>query len=388
MKKKILFVAQMKNYGGVEKSLISLLHSVPAEKYSVTVAVLGNCGRIVDEIPDWVEVKKISGYDQKQFAKELLKKGKPIKAIKIAIGYLFAKLTKRVSFGQYDASTQRFPKLDSEYDVGIAWAMPDAFENIYLLKRVLAKKKAVWIHMDIAHYRMPADTAKYLKLYDNIFCVSKSCKNSFDARFPLLSDKTRVFYNVIDKAAILSAAQTEKDFSFDNSFSIVTCGRLAKEKRPLLSIDICKALINDGFTDFKWYFIGDGPFKKVLADKATENGLEEHIILLGSKPNPFPFVKDADLYVQLSHHESFCLTLAEAQILGVAAVTTNFPAAYEIVENNITGYIVNQDSISLFNTIKSILENKAAFNELRENAKKIEHSKFSGSFSELEEILL
>ena len=42
--------------------------------------------------------------------------------------------------------------------------------------------------------------------------------------------------------------------------------------------------------------------------------LNNNIILLGNKNNPYPFFKDCDIYVQPSRHEGYCITLAEARI--------------------------------------------------------------------------
>lgn len=385
--KKILFIAQMRNYGGVERSLINLLCDIPADKYSVTVAVLGKPGDIIEEIPSWVEVEKIDGYTQKEYLINLIKKLKLVKAVQLAKYFLLTKRTNKVLFKGYEISADRYPTMKENYDVAIAWGLPDAYENIYALKNVSAQKKIMWVHMDLENYDMPQDGEKYLEQYDNIVCVSKACKNSFDKIYPSLESKSKVFYNVIDKEGLLKASEGEKDISYDSGFSILTCGRLAKEKRIVYSANICKALLKEGITDFKWYFVGDGPYKKQLMDAISENHLEEHIVLLGSKSNPFPFVKDADLYVQMSSHESFCLTLAEAQILGVPAVSTNFQAAYEIVENNETGYLVDHNPQAIFESVKRIMEDKNELKRLKSNTQKIDFKKFSGSFSGLEEVI-
>ncbi len=388
MKKKIVFIAQIKNIGGIERSLINLLQDIPPEKHSVTVVVLGEHSSIIDEIPEWITVKCVKGLDLKQYIKKAVKGMHMIKAFKLAFNILVTKFTKTATFKQYQISVDRYAALNENYDAAIGWALPDAVENIYLLNRVTAKKKVMLIHMDLKHYKMPQDSIKYLKNYDSIVSVSKSCKASFDEMYPSLANKSYVFYNVINKELILSAAQQKGDLSFDKQgFSIVTCGRIAKEKRPFLAIDICKALLNEGIADFKWYFIGDGSLKQELYDKIQKNNLQKHMILMGKRMNPYTYVKDADLYVQMSRHESFCLTLAEAQILGVPAVSTNFPAAYEIVDDMKTGFITEQTSEALFSIIKSILTKETDLNELKENTSKYDCSVFSGRFSQFEEIL-
>ena len=74
-------------------------------------------------------------------------------------------------------------------------------------------------------------------------------------------------------------------------------------------------------------------------------------------------------------------------MLGVPAVSTNFQAAYEIVEENETGYLVEHNPQAIFESVKRIMEDKNEFKRLKNNTQKIDFKKFSGSFSGLEEVI-
>ena len=79
----------------------------------------------------------------------------------------------------------------------------------------------------------------------------------------------------------------------------------------------------DGYK-VKWYCVGDGNARKEYEELIKERKLEGDFILLGAIPNPYPYMKNADIYVQTSRHEGYCLTLAEAKCLCKFIISTNF----------------------------------------------------------------
>lgn len=71
-------------------------------------------------------------------------------------------------------------------------------------------------------------------------------------------------------------------------------------------------------------FVGDGPSRQELKASAISLGIENEARFVGMQPNPYPYIKAADIYVQSSRFEGFGLTITEAKILGRAIVCTNF----------------------------------------------------------------
>ena len=88
---------------------------------------------------------------------------------------------------------------------------------------------------------------------------------------------------------------------------------------------------------------------------------------MGAKSNPYPYIAKADIYVQPSRHEGYCLTLAEAKCLAKPIVTTNFIGAYEQIEDGYTGFIVGCDEEELYRKIKYLLDHKMEQDKLHEN---------------------
>ncbi|HBA04158.1 MAG TPA: glycosyl transferase, partial [Clostridium sp.] len=106
---------------------------------------------------------------------------------------------------------------------------------------------------------------------------------------------------------------------------------------------------------FKWYILGKGPQKKEIEGWIRDNNLEENFILLGVKSNPYPFIRDCDIYVQTSKFEGFGLALAEARMLNKPVVTTRFDAVYNQMVHRKNGLVVDMNSQGIYDGILQII---------------------------------
>ena len=160
---------------------------------------------------------------------------------------------------------------------------------------------------------------------------------------------------MISTAKIEELAMEQVDFDLNyKGAKIVTIGRLSYEKGQDLAIKVLARLIEEG-EDVKWYCIGEGKSRADYESMIKEYGVEEKFILLGAKKNPYPYIKQADLYIQTSRHEGFCLTLAEAKCLHRAIITTDFTGAEEQIIDGENGIIVEANERALYEKIKKLL---------------------------------
>ena len=68
--------------------------------------------------------------------------------------------------------------------------------------------------------------------------------------------------------------------------------------------------------------------------------------------NPYPFIKEVDVFCLPSRYEGKPIVITETMMLGIPPVVTEYASAKEQIENNVEGIIVpNED-----NTIKDALE--------------------------------
>jgi glycosyltransferase involved in cell wall biosynthesis len=113
--------------------------------------------------------------------------------------------------------------------------------------------------------------------------------------------------------------------------------------------------------------LGEGPSRKEYEKLIKEDNIQNKFILLGSDPNPYPYIDQCDIYVQPSRHEGYCLTLAEAKCLNKPIVTTNFTGAEEQIINENTGLIVNINEFEIYNAVKKLIINRDLCMKLSKN---------------------
>ncbi|MDM0929808.1 glycosyltransferase [Clostridium perfringens] len=365
--KSILFMLINMNIGGTEKALINMLHELQKEKYKVTVLLLEKYGGFLNQIPDWVEVKYLDEYKNlKKYineppiksVKELLIKKEYINAFNFFLSYCISKLKDDISY-HYKYLLTDVSDLEEEYDVAIAYAGPMDFITYFVANKIRAKKRVQWIHFDISKIGFNKRFAENMySKFDKIFVVSEEGKNKLNLLIPSLSDKTEVFFNIISSTLIKNMAENEEGFNDNyNGIRILTVGRLSREKGQDITISVLEKLIKQGY-EVRWYCIGEGNMRKELEDMIKNKNLQDNYILLGSKRNPYPFMKECDIYVQSSRHEGYCITLAEARCFNNPIITTNFIGANEQIIHEKNGLICECNENEIYKAIKKIIGDK------------------------------
>ena len=92
--------------------------------------------------------------------------------------------------------------------------------------------------------------------------------------------------------------------------------------------------------------------------------MSDYVILLGQQTNPYPYFAQTDLYVQTSIFEGSCITIEEAMVFYKPVVSTNFPPAYNKIEDGKNGFIVNMDASAIAEKIQLLLDNKSLREEM------------------------
>ena len=367
MKKKILFMVSSMNIGGVEKSLLSLLAVIPKEKYEITILTLDKKGGFLEYIPnnvklieaEWFKyIKPIIMDTPQNIIKRYIKNYEFIKIPSFIYSYFKSKKTND-RYIYYKHVLKSIPECKEKYDVAIAYAGPTEIIDAYISRKVKAEKKIAWVHFDISKHKI--NKKLYNNLYerfDKIFAVSNECKKKLDEIIPAVRNKSEVLFNIVSEDLINEMSESYVDFD-DNykGIKIITVGRLSKEKGQDLAIKALAKLKKDRY-DVKWYCIGEGNSRREFEQLIKEYNLENNFLLLGSTSNPYPYIKNADIYVQTSRHEGYCLTLAEAKALNKPIITTNFIGAYEQIKDNENGIIVDCNENDLADAIKKLIGEK------------------------------
>ena len=371
MKKKILFVSHALELGGAERSLIGLLDAIDPQQYDVDLFLLRHEGELMAAIPKHVHLlPQVPAYTVlARPMKETLLEGHILLTGARLAGKLAARRVARKN-GHPDSGvaleySHKFtcpwmPKIqpDKEYDLAISFLTP----HYFVAKKVNAKKKIAWIHTDYSKVQVdiPSETAMW-GAYDHIASISSAVTDSFIKVFPSLKEKVVLIQNILPERLVrqqANAFSAEAEMPEDGSVRLLSIGRFCTAKNFDNVPDICAKLLHMGL-DVKWYILGYGGDEELIRQKIIEAGMEEHVILLGKKENPYPYIKACDLYAQPSRYEGNCVTVREAQMLGKPVVITRYATSASQLEDGVDGVIVPMDNAGCAAGIADLLRDPA-----------------------------
>lgn len=369
MKPRIFIAIHYLELGGAEISLIGLLNAIDTSQYDVDLFVYSHRGELMKMIPSGIHLlPEIKQYAQiERPIKVVLKQG----GWKIALARLWAKYQYKQyvkrnhpkegsAIFQYvfNAVTPLLPNLYryEEYDLAISFLTP---HNI-VAEKVRAKKKVAWIHTD--YTRINVDVNKELPVwskFDKIVSISSDVTKSFLQVFPSLSDKIVEINNILSSLFVQKRAE-EFSVSFteeERRINLLSVGRYTFAKNYDNVPDICRRIREMGYNVY-WYIIGYGGDEALIRSKIKEAGMEEYVILLGKKENPYPYMKACDMYVQPSRFEGNSVTVREAQMLCKPVVVTDYPTAGSQIQQGVDGVIVPLDNAKCAQGIAAVIRNK------------------------------
>lgn len=252
-------------------------------------------------------------------------------------------------------------KIKGNYDFAISYAQDDAYKSLskgcndFVIHKINASKKACFVHCDYANFGgYHKNQQKLLSRFTNIICVSNSCVKSFYSKFPSLESKTITCENFTDIEGVIKGAKPVSEYP-ENAVNFVSVCRLSMVKGLLRTVDVFKALNNEGISNFSWTIVGDGPLYSALLDQINSAGLSEKISLVGNKENPYPYIKNASALLLPSFHEAAPMVYGESAALGVPIVTTETCSAVELVNDRNIGVVLENSGEGIYKGIKSIL---------------------------------
>lgn len=385
MRKSILFVINSLGCGGAEKSLLSLLSLLDYDKYDVTLQMFRRGGMFEELLPPDVHVRKELDYTafcSQSMAKQMLSFDLRCIAARVRTS-LFLRSNAKKGSPLHDAqaywkySAAAYDPLPERYDVAIAWGQ--GTPTHFVAEKVQAQKKFAWVNADYENVGHNKDfDCKYYAAFTGIICVSDKLCLILQKAFPEYAAKMTTIYDINNPATIFTMADQPCSLLNRENLTLVTVGRLVPQK----GYDIAaKAawLLKKRNVKFHWYVVGGGDSAPIEKDIA-QYGISDCFTLLGAKANPYPYMKAADIYVQTSKFEGYCLTLAEARMLNVPCVTTNFDVVYAQMINGENGLVVEMNAEAVADGIIRL----ATDQELYQHIKGYQIQEKKGNVEEIE----
>ena len=307
---KVLVLHGHLSMGGEERVLLNVLKNLVELNYDVDLLITWNHGEnnlFENEIPEKVNYKFL--FDNYNGKNKLIKE---IYRIRAKATYL-KKVEKTIKENKYDVII--------DYSSNLL-----KYNNFDIKVPVFA-----WIHFSLTFgEKLSADKIekykKQYKKYDKILAICDTMRDEFLEILGMDKNKVELVYNPIDLEAIRKKAENI-DKKYENYLKqdyFLQVSRLTEQKQPEHLVDIYYKLKQRGIKE-KLYFIGNGEKVELIKQKIKEYKLENDVILLGQIENPYPFFKNAKLFVHTAKYEGLPTVLLESLAFGTPVVAYDCP---------------------------------------------------------------
>lgn len=347
--------------GGAEKSLISLLTTLPKDMFNIDLMVVNKGGLFYNMIPAGINI--IEAPRSFRIALGRLQEMKSINWGLKCISNVLLRLNRLSNLKALQFTWMMWhkiiPNLHKSYDVAVSFM--DSMTNYYVIEKVTATRKYLWVHNDYKKLNVYAPfDAKFFSKADYVVTISSLCVQSLEDTFPDLKDKFIAIENISSKTLIDKMADEfypEEYKSIEDKVIILSIGRLVEQKGFDLAVKAAKILKEKGF-HFKWFIIGIGGLDEKLKAYISQNYLQNCFELLGERSNPYPYIKHCNLFLQTSRFEGKSIVVDEAKILNKPIITTNYPTVKDNIQNGQTGIICEINPEAIANAIIALNKDK------------------------------
>ncbi len=213
-------------------------------------------------------------------------------------------------------------RLCSHYDylIDFSECLDSYIRNPFIRNKKI--KSIRWVHNQLP------DKKRYIKKYHKILskhyrviAICDEMKDILLGKFNVDSNRLLVLHNPINLNKLKI-----KSINYDIKLEpyLLQVSRLIKGKGHEELISIYGALRNKGIKH-KLYFIGDGENKENLIKIVRSLDLENDVFFLGELENPYPYFKNATLFLHCSESEGLPTVLLESMVFGVPVVAMDCP---------------------------------------------------------------
>ena len=318
-KKKILFLLPNLEAGGAERVLINYTRILDAAKYEMTLIIINDYGDLQNYIPGHVKLVNLN-----------IKRSR----------YAFLKLIQATNSIQPDyifSSTNRT-------NILLLLIKPFLKGSPKIIIREPSSPKALYETKYLKKYYKLLSCFLYPRA-NKIIAQTESMKNEIERIYHINDRKVINIQNPLDTNYINSSLKQSKNPFNCSTTNIVAAGRLRKIKGfDILIKSFKKVLASD--ENFRLYILG----KKTGTESCTQElekliktlNLQKFVKLIGHKKNPYPYYKNADLFVLSSRWEGMPNVVLENLYLGTPVVATRcVPILSELIHDGENGKLVD-----------------------------------------------
>lgn len=358
---KVLFILPTLAFGGLERMQVTLANKLAANGYDVTVMILSPVDNLRDELDSRVR------FIYKPPKRHLGNNIPYIRHRYYDDGMWETRASARQLYQYYVGG-------EEAYDVEIAFfrGMPVKIISGSANRRAV---HLAWVHSDFTkalgyrnNFQSPDAVFEAYKSMNRVVCVSKQAQRGFCAAIGDTGN-LQTIYNMIPADEIRRKAEEAPAVNVKKAaLHLVLVGRCTDNIKGQTRLIGAVSRLHDEGKDVSLCLVGDGADFDLIKQTVSDRQATAYITLTGEQKNPYPYVKEADLLVCASYYEGYNLTVAEALLLGVPALSTDCTGPNEILDRGKYGMIVDNSEEGLYNGIKTFAEQPELLKEYQKKA--------------------
>ena len=358
---KILMIASGFELGGVTSAMRNLCNELVARGHCVDLLNLPGAAELPEDFDKRINVIHLTGFARNwNLSMTAVRDASGLRKLWLLLLGAFKKATNQGNL--WHRIVFHGLKITKHYDISIGFRQSPV--SYWLAKYKCDSDLSVGFWHTDADFENVTQLEGCLRYPDKICCVSDAITEQMKKKYPVLQDKFTTVNNIFDAASIKKSADESIPEYDSEVFRIVTVGRLSAPKKITSIPQICAALKDKGF-GFKWYIVGDGEERSEIERAIARYNVSDCMTLLGAKANPYPYIKNADLFVLTSAWESYGMVVTEALILGTPVVAGDYPALHEILTHGVNGIIAENSIDGIVEAIGGIICNMGAYHKLK-----------------------
>ncbi len=338
--KKLFFATHNLDLGGIETALVTLVNDLSEKGYDITIALEKKEGVFLGRLSNKIKVVEYNTNNNKYV---ILRK--------------ICNLYNRLKF---------MIKYKNKFDFSASFATYSLASSF--MARTASKNSALWCHADyLTLYQGNKEEVR--AFFKNVSCekfhhivfVSKEGTKSFTEIFPDLKDKVITCNNLINGKDIIEKAKEPiieeniQELTKEEIPIFLNVGRHDERQKKLTRIIEASKKLKEEKSKFKVLFIGDGQDTQLYQEKVKEYNLQDIILFLGRKENPYPYFTMSDCIILSSDYEGYPVVYLESFVLHKPIITTKV-SDYEQVEDG-RGMVVEKDTQSIYMAMKEFIQN-------------------------------
>lgn len=333
MRKKVIFLAQNFAGGGAERVLLNILNNLDYNKFEIELLLLENTGIYLEKIKNNKNLKIIN-----------FKNKFNSRYINFIFNFFRALNYLRKKEGNIVFSQMNTGKLLGFFKF--------LLRNKKVIYRETLVPKGTLNELPILVSSMHRLFYKFfIQNQDIIIAQSEDMKNKLIEINRKLKEKIVVINNPVDIELIEKESNERiEDIQFEKIINLISVGRLSRQKGYDLLIETLSKIKNK---NVKLYLLGIGEEENNLKNLVKKYKLEQQILFLGFKTNPYKYIKNSDFFISSSRVEGFPNAVLEACACGVPVIANNYLGGInEIIIPELNGEIIDiTDEIAFENAL-------------------------------------